>query len=182
MSFLTEKFNFSKIKPKWLIAAGFIGIGLIFLSSFFPSDKKCGKTDLSSEQSLSEYEKELEQKTSKLVEKISGAGKCSVMITFEQDSEYVYAKEEKSSDDKSVTSKTEEYAEGVKKSGQNEYIIIDTGDGEQALVVTKRAPKVRGVVIVCAGGANSAVSGEIKRAVTTALDISDSKVWVSPMA
>ena len=58
-----------------------------------------------------------------------------------------------------MTSKTEEYAEGVKKSGQNEYIIIDTGDGEQALVVTKRAPKVRGVVIVCAGGANSAVSG-----------------------
>ena len=75
MSFLNEKFNFSKIKPKWLIAAGFIGIGLIFLSSFFPSDKKGGKTDLSSEQSLSEYEKELEQKTSKLVEKISGAGK-----------------------------------------------------------------------------------------------------------
>ncbi len=54
--------------------------------------------------------------------------KCSVMITFEQDSEYVYAKEKKSSDDKSVTSKTEEYAEGVKKVGQNEYIMIDTGD------------------------------------------------------
>ena len=181
MNFFEDRLKLGKIKPKWLIATGFVGIGLIFLSSFFSSSDK-EKTKPESEMALSDYEENLEEKIANTVEKITGAGRCRVMITFEQGTEYVYAKEEKSSDDKSVTSKNEEYAEGVKKSGENAYIIIDTSNGQKALLVTEMAPKVRGVVIVCQGGSNSAVSAEIKRAVTTALDINESKVCVSPMA
>ena len=173
--------EFLKNKNKWLIMIGFIGIGLIFLSSLFPSQKQEKKT-VETKKSLCEYEKELEVKIEDTVSKISGAGKCRVMITFDQGTEYIYAKEEKSTDDKSLTSKTDEYAEGSKKSGENGYIIIDTENGEQALIVTEKAPKVRGVVVVCEGGANAAVAATVKRAVTVALDISESKVCVSPKA
>lgn len=42
---------------------------------------------------------------------------------------------------KSLTSKTDEYAEGSKESGENEYIIIDTENGEQALLITEKAQR-----------------------------------------
>lgn len=61
-------------------------------------------------------------------------------------------RKKKTPTNKSLTSKTDEYAEGSKKSGENEYIIIDTENGEQALLITEKAPKVRGVVVVCEGG------------------------------
>ena len=176
-----SKAEFLKNKNKWLIMIGFIGIGLIFISSLFPSQKREKKT-VETTKSLCEYEKELEAKIEDTVSKISGAGKCRVMITFDQGTEYIYAKEEKSTDDRSLTSKTDEYAEGSKKSGENGYIIIDTENGEQALIVTEKAPKVRGVVIVCEGGGNAGVAATVKRAVTGALDISESKVCVSPKA
>ena len=176
------KTEFLKSKNKWLIIIGFIGIGLIFISSLFPSEKQSKKTVDTKKQSLCDYEKELEDKIGDTVSKISGAGKCKVMITFDQGTEYIYAKEEKSTDDRSLTSKTDEYAEGNKKSGENEYIIIDTENGEQALLVTEKAPKVRGVVIVCEGGGNPSVAATVKKAVTVALDISESKVCVSPKA
>lgn len=85
------------------------------------------------------------------------------MITFDQGIEYIYAKEEKNTDDKSLTSKTDEYAEGSKKSGENEYIIIDTENGEQALLITEKAPKVRGVVVVCEGGGNPSVAATVQK-------------------
>ena len=138
------KTEFLKNKNKWLIIIGFVGIGLIFLSSFFPSGNQSRKSDQKKQQSLCDYEKQLEDKIEDTVCKISGAGKCKVVITFDQGIEYIYAKEEKNTDDKSLTSKTDEYAEGSKKSGENEYIIIDTENGEQALLITEKAPKVRG--------------------------------------
>lgn len=176
------KTEFLKNKNKWLIIIGFVGIGLIFLSSLFPSGNQNRKSDQKEQQSLCDYEKQLEDKIEDTICKISGAGKCKVVITFDQGIEYIYAKEEKNTDDKSLTSKTDEYAEGSKKSGENEYIIIDTENGEQALLITEKAPKVRGVVVVCEGGGNPSVAATVKRAVTVALDISESKVCVSPKA
>ena len=77
------KTEFLKNKNKWLIIIGFVGIGLIFLSSLFPSGNQSKKSSDTKQQSLCDYEKQLEDKIEDTVCKISGAGKCKVVITFD---------------------------------------------------------------------------------------------------
>ena len=76
---------------------------------------------------------------------------------MERGTEYIYAKEEKTTDDTSKSSGVQQYAEGSKSTGEQQYIIIDSDGGEQALLVTEIAPRVKGVIVVCEGGGNETV-------------------------
>lgn len=167
---------------KILIFAGIAGIFLIFLSTLFPTAEKQKDKKSASSQTLESYTQELETRLEGIVGKINGVGRCQVLITMERGTEYIYAKEEKTTDDTSKSSGVQQYAEGSKSTGEQQYIIIDSDGGEQALLVTEIAPRVKGVIVVCEGGGNETVRNSVTNAVTTALDISSSKVCVSQKA
>jgi stage III sporulation protein AG len=103
-----------------------------------------------------------------------------VLVTIEKGVENVYATEQKTS--KQVTSN--QGSETTAKSQENDntettYIVIKDADGgQQAIAVTQIQPVVKGVVVVCDGGSDATVEQQIVNAVTTALDISSTKVCV----
>ena len=68
----------------------------------------------------------------------------------------------------------------LKESTEQKYLLVEGEDGKkQALVKTTKEPAVKGIVIVCEGGDSTAVKAEVINAVTTALDISSSRVCVT---
>ncbi|MBO5859452.1 MAG: hypothetical protein J6R20_06710 [Clostridia bacterium] len=64
---------------------------------------------------------------------------------------------------------------------KDEYVIVDSGDGENGIVVRKTEPKIRGVAVVCQGGGNESVRAQIVETVTALLDISSARVSVVKM-
>lgn len=166
-------------RNKYLIIIGLIGIVLIFVSGFFPkAEKDVKKTEES--KGIYEYSEQLKKELEDTISNIDRAGKAEVFLTFERGYEYIYAKTDKKSEDKSESSKTNEYSADEKSSGEEEYIIVNTEDGEKPLIVTEIEPKVKGVVIVCKGGDSQDVVTRIKSSVSISLGIPESKICVVP--
>ena len=106
------------------------------------------------------------------------------MVTLASGVEYVYANEQSKNSDKSEDIQGETRSR-VQQSDdvQQKCIIVDSPDGgRQALVQTEILPRVQGVVVVCEGGDSLAVQQSVTEAVTTALDISSSRVCVTKLS
>ena len=161
--------------PKTVLIVGLVGIGLIFLSSLFTTDKQEDKKIKSGEITAEEYKEILEEDIKKTVTDITGSKKVSVVITLESGIKYTYADTlEETSNEKKEKEKTS--LDSETKSG---YITVKTAEGgEQALLVTAQMPKVRGVAIVCDSGDNELVAEKIKNAVMSALDITSKRVYI----
>lgn len=180
---LLDKFmiNGTKKGGKWtkyIFVIGIIGILLILLSTFIPKNET-PTSDETTQIDTETYTKNLEEKIQTLVSKIDGVGNVDVMITLENGVEYVYANSEKKS-----TDNTQDYTSGSpskstdKNSAEQDVVMVDGSDGKEALVVTKKEPTVKGVVVVCDGGDNLKVVQNITDAVTTALNITSNRVSV----
>jgi hypothetical protein len=166
---------------KVIIAVCVIGIALIFLSGIFKNDSAPAK-EPSSQPSVTadEYAGQLESRLTDLITGIQGVGTAKVLVTMERNTEYVYATEDKTSnqttDDKSGGSSTRTQEND---SSEKKYILVKDADGSQkALAVTEVQPIVKGVVVVCDGGDNPAVQENVIDAVTTALNLSSARVCV----
>ncbi len=164
---------------KWLLVIGLAGILLIFASGFF-SKKEDTKTPAANQNVMTadQYAEKLEQKLTQIIGSISGVGEPKVMVTLENGIEYIYAQEEKNSG-----SKTEDVNSNGSKSQQSSdseknYLIVDGASGKQALVVTEVQPTIKGVVVVCAGGDQTAVQQRVINAVSTALNITSARICV----
>lgn len=165
---------------KIIIIAGFVGIALIFLSSFFQSNDTTPDQEETVAITAAEYTKSLESSLTQIVSSIEGAGETQVMVTLENDIQTVYATEEKTTSQGTEeitgesTAKTQQSAEG-----ETNYIIVKDANGaERALEITQVQPTVKGVVVVCAGGDDPVVQQRIMDAVTTALNLSSKRVCV----
>ncbi len=171
---------------KVILAVGVLAIVLIFASTYFSGGSGASALQTQSGQtqilSADEYAAQLEKKLTDIVGSIAGAGDCKVMVTLENGIQYVYAQEEKTSENKTQdstnsTTRTEESGDQEKS-----YIIVDNGSGKQALVVTEVQPTIKGVVVVCQGGGDPTVQQRVINAVTTALAVNSTKVCVAPLS
>ncbi len=162
---------------KYIVAAGLIGIALLFFSSMETSHKPEKEKEIQTE---SEYIICMENKLEEMLSFTDGAGKTKIMITLENGVEYKYAAEERNSFDEARDIKNHEN-ESVQKrdSKESNYIVIDGQNGREALVERKIQPKIRGVAVLCEGGDDPVIKNEIIQIVTTVLDIPSTKVSVS---
>lgn len=165
----------SKDNRMRLIAAmGIIGIILIMLSEMIPQaeDKKApAKEDQSVSGDDTElFRKQTEKELKALLEQINGVGECSVMVTVEGTTEYVYA-ENISRDTDNDTDRTSDRYE-------NDIVFTEKDGEKQALVKKIIKPKINGVVVVCKGGGNIRISERVIKAVSTALDLSSGSICV----
>ncbi len=168
-------------KVKILTAVLIAGIVLIALSEFWPSGQgKSKETSVQPEKTTQQYTQELEAKIKGIVGSISGVGDLKVLVTLESSEETVYAQETKTSLDSTQDAMSENGKTQLKESTEQKYLLVEGEDGKkQALVKTTKEPAVKGIVIVCEGGDSTAVKAEVINAVTTALDISSSRVCVT---
>lgn len=121
------------------------------------SDTTTGST------SLEEYQKKMEKQLSDTLSRIDGAGKVSVMITFETGSEQVIAY----STDKTTNSTTENGRTTSSTTERSQIVMV----GGKPVVLYEVQPKIKGVLVVAEGAGNVSVEIKIKTAVSTILNI-----------
>lgn len=146
---------------RWWLALGLLGIGLIALSEWVPG---CHDTAAYTDQTVTadQVEQAMEDRITDLLSQVEGVGRCRVMVTLERDAQAVYATDTTSS------------GGAIGES----YLTVDTDSGPVGLLLTRIQPTVKGVVVVCAGAADPAVSGRVSEVVTTAFHISQRRVCV----
>ncbi len=149
---------------------------LILLSGCPESENKPAKV----ESDASQYAAQLERRLEEIISSVEGAGQSRVMVTLQNGGEYLYASEDSISTDNSAsTDSGGRQSSGEREEHRSSFIIIDTGQGEQALVRTELMPSVSGVVVVCPGADDPQVAQRIMSVVTTALDISPKRVCIT---
>lgn len=185
-----SKLNSFTKNPKFVktvIIVGFVGIALILFSEFFKDNRQNDEMKNNNSQiayvSLTEYENQLEQSLAEIICSINGAGTTKVMLTMDSTVEQVFASNKNMSQNNSNNEKQSDITSNKDVTAESTYITVELSDGtEQTVLVKEIQPKVRGVLVVCAGGDNSVVKEKVIDAVTKALDISSSKVSVAGLS
>lgn len=172
---LLQKFNIIKNNKQvaLIVVAGFLIISLIFISELDFNSDEADKIEIKDEMSTEEYCTYLEEKVTKIIECIDGAGKTKVMITLSETTEYIYA-----TNDKNTRKNTDSSDDS---NDQNDYVIIEKDNNDTGLLIKTIEPKVRGVAIVCEGGSNSTVQNQIYSAISAVLNVSTSRISISKL-
>lgn len=154
-----------------IISIFLVILAIIFFSS--NTDSKKNETSISGFD-IAQYAQILEKRLSVVLSEINGAGRVTVMITLDGGMSYEYATEsEEVTTSSSITSGTNS------KTTKSESVVIVTQNGKSSpLVVKEIYPGIAGVVVVCSGAGSVAVKLDIINAITTLLDVDDSKVQV----
>ncbi len=169
-------------KQQLIIVLGLIGMALILLSEL-AQPWKSPKQKVQEEEPASNeaYIQQMEQRLTSMVETISGTGKCQVMVTLQQGTEYVYASEGKTTMDHSQNLEGESAKKMEQKdNNESKIVILEQNGTSKALIETKIEPQIKGVVVVCEGGDSAVVKERIVEAVTTVLGIKSNQVCVVP--
>ncbi|MDR1240773.1 MAG: hypothetical protein LBK29_02750 [Oscillospiraceae bacterium] len=156
------------------------GIILMLIPGFF--SKRQNEFSIKNVKNSENYDKRIQVDIENIVSKIEGAGKTKAMITFENETEIIYATEKRENrqcvkeklNDDTILHKT--------KSGdsENKYITAKNPDGsERPLEITRIHPKTKGAVIVCEGAGIPSVRRKIIEAVSVALDIRENRICVT---
>lgn len=156
-------------KMRILLILGFVSILIIFLSDFIPASNQNDNHSTTETVDYTEYIDTLETKTTDIVESISGAGKCKVMITLKNTNEGIYAQ--------NISENTNESS----NSSSNEYVLYNGNDGEEPILIKEYFPEIQGVAIVCEGADNIVVKENIINSVSSLYGISSSKICVSKL-
>lgn len=160
LSAFVEKIKKDK-KTLLIIVFALAGMLLILFSDSEENNKQPMKNE-----GFSDMAEEYEIKLQSLISKIEGVGKVSVMITYESGEENVFASD-----------KEESFRNGEQKI-KNDYIIVDSDNGETGLKIKSVYPKIKGVAVVCNGESDSTTKERIVSVVSALFDISTKNISV----
>ena len=158
MSDKKENKWYQKYAHKWIPLAGLVcGILLLLMGNMNLSGNKREE-----EANMVRYYTEaLERRIESLCTSVAGIQEAEVLLTLENDREYVYAQ----------NSTTE--------GSTLEYVILSRSNEEEAVLLTEICPRVRGVAVVCTGGDSSAVKQTIVSLLSASLGISSHRIHVA---
>jgi stage III sporulation protein AG len=153
--------------PKVLIAAGILLMVIILMADFGDNDADDAKaSDVNADFLTADvYISSTEEKLGEILSAIEGVGKTQVLVNVSSTEEYVFA---------------EEYKQGSSVA-ESSIVTIDSGSDKTALVKKVNTPDVSGIVIVCEGGDDPKICEKIYKAVSTALNIPTSRIYVAEM-
>lgn len=155
--------------------AFFVGILGVFLliAGGLPFSPKDSEEDVSAAsgsalQRSEAYVRQLEETLTELIGSIEGAGRAKVAVTLDASAETVYALDE-----------TEGGENGQR---QLEHILVDTREGQDALVEMTWEPVIRGIAVVCEGADDVTVNAQITQAVSVLTGVSTNRISISKMS
>ena len=108
----------------------------------------------------------LEEKLARALSQVEGAGEVSVILTVEQGMERVLASDRTAEQGRDTTSLEEQ------------TVIISTGAGEEAVLITQRYPTFQGALVVCPGGDDPAVQLVLTRAMAALTGLGTDRITV----
>ena len=143
-----------------LLGCGVLGILLILFGS---STKTPQNSDENSPYSTSTdelviYQDYLEARIKTLCESVSGVRNATVVVTLSGSFESVYATEW--------------------PDGQEEYVILGSGSSASPIYLSRSAPEIAGIGIVCSGGANDNVRRELISLLSATFHISSNRIYI----
>lgn len=150
-----------------IVVIGIVGVLLLVMSELLPEDKidEVKENTLNTTSVSDDYETELENRLTELIESIDGAGKTKVMLTVDCGDENVYATENKSENGKNET----------------KYVLVENEGNDSGILLKVWMPEIRGVAIVCQGADSAKVREEITGVVTAVLGISTNRINIAKM-
>jgi stage III sporulation protein AG len=143
------------IKGLGLLLIGLVA-GVILLLLGGKTDAKQSTASIESEFSFEEYEKALAVRLEEMIERLEGVSEVHVMVTLDRS-----------------------YADEL--AGESgDYLTIRKSDGEQGTVtISRNAPKVKGVAVICKGGNSSEKQKEIISMLSALLELPTHRIFVS---
>ena len=144
-----------------LLGCGILGILLILFGS---STKTPQNSDENSPYSTSTdelviYQDYLEKRIKTLCESVSGVRNVTVVVTLSGSFESVYATEW--------------------PDGEEEYVILGSGSSASPIYLSRSAPEIAGIGIVCSGGANDNVKRELLSLLSATFHISSNRIYIT---
>ena len=182
-----KKFKFKNIGiDKWILLAA-AGVLLVIVSLPVKSEDREEQTSVvgptAEIQNDAAYRKSVEENLEALLSEINGAGKVSVMITWESTAEKVI--QEDSVYEKNKNSQEGEDSRRVEneeiRNQQNSVYITDENGNQMPYVVKELTPSVSGIAVVAEGGKNPQVAAAIIEVVEALFELPANKVAVSEM-
>lgn len=170
-----------------------MGVALIIVSNFFNEisygkrNSQIESMDDKNQGSVTDYPNgddyygaEMEEQLSEILSKISGAGKVSVMITYNSGKELVTQKDKSRVDKVTDEKDTDGGTRVINESSIDDKTVMvsQQGGSSQPIVVKEINPEIKGVVVVAEGAKNSKVKLKISKAVQTVLDVPAYRVTV----
>ncbi|MBE6714527.1 MAG: hypothetical protein E7575_04475 [Ruminococcaceae bacterium] len=147
----------------WALAA--LGVLLMILPGLISRGSDKVSTDADNTRESPElYSERIEAELEELLSAAEGVGRVQVVVTLESTDERVLAQNESYSD----------------SSYSTDYVIVGSSGSEEGIILKEIYPKVRGVAVVCDGGANTETKLRIIELISAALGISKGKIAVSP--
>lgn len=169
-----KDFLSSQNKTKLIVIIGLLGMGLIMLSELLPDDKTEENIKNISDNVITDdtdtYKKEIESELKDIIGKINGVGELEVMLTIEGTTEYVYAEELDTDNDKDGEKTSEKY--------QSKVVMREKDGDKEALVKKIIKPQISGVIIVCQGGGDLSIKERVIKATSTALNLPSGRICV----
>ncbi|MDI6602125.1 MAG: stage III sporulation protein AG [Thermoanaerobacteraceae bacterium] len=171
-----------KLKLDLLVIGG-LGVILMIGGSFFVSGgsntSRPEEVVLNNDDTELSYERQLEDKLTKILSKVRGIGQVDVMVTLESQEEMVPAMNTQESNQ--VTDEKDPEG-GIRTTSQtdvnSQIVTIQNGGNNQPVIVKKIYPKIRGVVVVADGAEDPQIRYVITRTVEAALDVPLYKIEV----
>ena len=154
----TEK---GKLRLYLLLGCGVLGILLILFGS---SGKKVQqnneeKTYSTATDELVIYQDYLETRIKHLCESVSGVRNVTVVVTLSGSFESVYATEW--------------------PDGNEEYVILGSGSSASPIYLSRSAPEIAGIGIVCSGGSNDHIRRELISLLSATFHISSNRIYIT---
>lgn len=150
-----------KLRLYLLLGCGALGILLILFGS---SGKKVQPTTEEKPYSTASdelviYQDYLEARIKKLCESVSGVRNVTVVVTLSGSFESVYATEW--------------------PDGNEEYVILGSGSSASPIYLSRSAPEIAGIGIVCSGGSNDTVRRELISLLSATFHISSNRIYIT---
>ena len=144
-----------------LLGCGLLGILLIVFGS---SGKKVEQSNTEKPYSTAEdeliiYQDYLEERIRTLCESVSGVKNVTVVVTLSGTFESVYATEW--------------------PDGNEEYVILGSGSSAAPIYLSRSAPEIAGIGIVCSGGSNDNVRRELISLLSATFHISSNRIYIA---
>ncbi len=70
------------------------------------------------------------------------------------------------------------YATDVKE-GKENYVILGNGSNASALYLTRSAPQIAGIGVVCQGGGNISIRQELLSLLSATFDVNSNRIYIT---
>ena len=158
---IKELLNSDKKRSLGIYILLLLGVALLAFGSLPRPEKSVPAAATETRADAADYMTELEQRLSRTLSTIDGAGRVEVLLVAENGGS-IDVQQDGSGD----SSKT---------------VVLNGQGGSEALVLAENAPTVRGALVVAEGAGNDRVRAELSEAAATALGIGAHRVKVYKM-